>query len=202
MREEMTIGVAEVTDDAGLLDPEPDAVTRAIPKRRAEFAAGRRAARLALEVAALPVVAIPQGAKRAPVWPDGVVGSITHDGDLAVACVAPTSRIKRIGIDLAEARDFPEHLRSQILLTPDEQQQNGLEARISFSAKETVFKAFFPEVGSYFGFDAVEVAPSLTAETFDVTLRRPLGRFQTGFKCRGGIVFLEDHLVTWLASPT
>lgn len=197
----LTFAGALVTDDADLLPPEPDAVARAIPKRRAEFAAGRRAARLALNKAGLPSGAIPQGAKRAPVWPKGVTGSITHYNGLALACVAGSDRIKRLGLDLAEASDFPENLRDQILLTPQEQRQTGLEARITFSVKESVFKAFFADVGVYFGFDAVEVVPSPTAETFDVSFRRALGDYPEGFTCGGWIVMLNDRLVTWLALP-
>ena len=158
-RPDIAVGGATVSDDSGLIGPEKDAVLRAIPKRRAEFAAGRLAARSAMQMAGFSPVAIPQEQTRAPLWPCGLVGSITHDAGLALAALASNDVISRLGIDLAEASDFPEHLRPRVLKTPAELTQSGLEARVSFSAKECVFKALFQDVGQYFGFGAVSVAP-------------------------------------------
>lgn len=183
----------------GLIEPEPNAVTRAVPKRRAEFAAGRRAARDALRAAGLPMVAVPQGERRAPRWPEGVIGSITHDAGLALACIARSKHVARLGIDLAEATDFPDHLRKEILRTPSEDRLSGLEARIAFSAKETVFKAFYPEVQTYFGFDAVEVMPRLAENSFIIRLRRPLGACPEDAEFKGAVTILEKRLVTVLA---
>ncbi len=197
----VTFGAEEVTGDEGLIDPEPRAITRAIPKRRAEFAAGRRAARHAMKTAGLAETAIPQGEKRAPLWPEGLRGSITHDNGLALACIARADAVTRLGLDLAEASDFPEHLRNEILRTPEEQRQSGLDARITFSAKETVFKAFYPEVGSYFGFDAVEVAPALAENRFSIRLRRTLGACPAGTEFQGAVIMLDNRLVTLLAVP-
>ncbi len=194
----VSVAVATVGTEDGLLDPEPQAVAKAIPKRRAEFAAGRRAARAALAKAGLPAIAIPQGPNRAPLWPDGTVGSISHDAGLAVASIAEVSRVTRLGIDLAEAKDFPEHLRSEILRTPAEQAQSGLEARLSFSAKESVFKAFYPEVGRHFGFDAVEITPDMDKGVFTARLCTSLGPVAVGTVLRGQATIADDRLVTIL----
>lgn len=184
------VGCAPVTDDQGLLGTEAEAIAKAIPKRRAEFAAGRRAARAAMEAAGWPRSALPQGPSRGPVWPQGIAGSISHDAGFAIAAVAERSNIARLGIDLAEASDFPDHLRPRVLTTPIERAQSGIEARVTFSAKECVFKAFYEDVGQYFGFGAVEVLPALDAGTFKVTVREPLGPYarNTVFTGRFGIV--------------
>lgn len=197
----VAVGVSDVGSEQGLLDPEPLAVTRAISKRRTEFAAGRRAARMALTAADLPEVAIPQGRNRAPVWPTGVVGSISHDQRLAVAVVARSQSMSRLGIDIADASPFPKHLRDEILRTSAERALGGIDARLSFSAKEAVFKAFYPEVQRYFGFGAVEITPNLSGEHFTVTLREPLGSAPNASTFEGRAAIVGEHLVTILAIP-
>ncbi|MEO0915472.1 MAG: 4'-phosphopantetheinyl transferase superfamily protein [Pseudomonadota bacterium] len=198
---DISVALSLVAGESGMLPPEEDAVARAIPKRRAEFAAGRRAAREALKAAGLPQTAILQGDNRAPIWPEGAIGSITHHEGLAVAAVAQTRRIKRLGIDLAEANDFPEKLRKQILKTAAERAQTDLEARVSFSAKESVFKAFFPDVRAYFGFDAVEVRPDLHQGTFTARFTRDLGPVAAGAMHHGKVLIDEACLFTLLADP-
>lgn len=197
----VSVGFSEVGTDDGLLDPEPEAVAKAIPKRRAEFAAGRRAARMALRNADMAEVAIPKGGNRAPVWPQGVVGSLSHDDHFAMAVVAPSTSVRFLGIDLADAKDFPEHLRNEILQTPAERKQTGLEARLSFSAKETVFKALYPSVGRYFGFGAVEVFPRLSNNTFTATTLQNLGAVPSGSSFSGRIGRTDRHLITLLDVP-
>ena len=73
------VGYAAIEGTHGLLPEEAPAIARAIPKRQAEFAAGRRAARAALTTLGHPAQAIPVGDRRAPIWPQGTVGAITHD---------------------------------------------------------------------------------------------------------------------------
>ncbi|MEM9427120.1 MAG: 4'-phosphopantetheinyl transferase superfamily protein [Pseudomonadota bacterium] len=196
---DIAVGLSDVGPEDGLIAPEPEFIAKAIPKRQAEFAAGRRAARMALGPLGHANTAIPQGKDRAPIWPEGLVGSLSHDAGLAVACVAPSDTLIGLGIDLAEAADFPTHLRCEILRTPSEEQQSGLEARLNFSAKEAVFKAFYPSVGKYFGFAAVEVIPDMQAERFTVTLRQPLGATPEGAQFEGRFAITEGRLITLFA---
>lgn len=193
---DIAVGLSYVNTEDGLIDPEPEAVAKAIPKRRAEFAAGRRAARMALDPLGHANTAIPQGKDRAPIWPEGLVGSLSHDAGLAIACAGSVDTQPGLGIDLAEAKDFPERLRPEILRTPTEKQQTGLEARLNFSAKEAVFKAFYPSVGGYFGFAAVEVVPDMAASRYAVTLRQPLGPAPEGARFEGRFAIIEGRLIT------
>ncbi len=198
---DISVAISAVGSEDGLLDPEPLAVTRAVAKRRAEFAAGRRAARTAMRKAGYPEAAIPQGPRRAPVWPDGLVGSLSHDSDLAIAGIAPASKLAGLGLDLTEAADFPERLRSEVLKTAQETQQSGLEARLSFSAKETVFKSLFPQVQEFFGFAAVEILPDMRAGRFAVRLRQALGPYPAEARFEGRFAIIDRHLMTLLAIP-
>lgn len=193
--------LSPVTGDMAVLPDEQTAIAKAIPKRRAEFAAGRRAARGALAELGLGPTAIPQGLHRCPIWPTGVVGSISHDNGLAAAVVAKSDVVHRLGIDLADASGFPDHLRSQILHSASERLQSDIEARISFSAKECVFKAFYRDVEAYFGFDAVEVSPDLSRGIFDVVLTRGLGPVPVGSRFQGRCAILDKRLITLLADP-
>lgn len=140
---------------------------RVAPKRRRDFEAGRTAARRALaDLGVDPASPVLQGAHREPLWPTGITGSITHAHGWAIAAVAPSTAVGGLGIDL-EHRDawFPglanevafgaelDHLRS---LGPEEQRAATVAL---FAAKESVYKAFFPRVGRYFGFEAASVRP-------------------------------------------
>ncbi len=82
---------------------------RAIPARHQEFCLGRAAARAALQQLGRAPVPILRGPQREPLWPDGIVGSITHINGLALAALAERRLSTGIGIDL-EHRDrfFPE----------------------------------------------------------------------------------------------
>lgn len=143
--------------EAGLLGEQ------AGPVRRASFRLGRAAAHDALEQLGHNHGAVGIGTHRQPLWPTGVRGSISHAGDFAVALVAPDAKTDGIGIDLEELRAAPE-LADQV---PRPEEHEWL-SRLSpvertrslfalFSAKEAVFKAFFPRVGRFFGFEAASL---------------------------------------------
>lgn len=103
MRSDQSLGEFSGFIEAdGDLEPiERSFVANAVHSRRKEFALGRALARRALAAAGHARVGIPAGPDRAPIWPTGIIGSITHCDHIAVAAVAPTqSGIQAIGIDL------------------------------------------------------------------------------------------------------
>ena len=143
---EMAVGDAS---EAELLPEELAHVRRAVPKRVQEFAAGRICARRAMAKLGLPPAAIPAGADRAPVWPDGVLGSITHaDGHCAAAVARSGHGIAAIGLDLEEAALLPEGVL-EIVCSAEEHAwldahssaEREILARAIFSAKECAYKA-------------------------------------------------------------
>lgn len=130
-------------------------LTGAVPKRRSEFLAGRLCAALALRAAGMPIELERKG--RAPVWPAGVAGTISHNDSCAIAVVSRTHR--RLGVDCetimppeqattlqteiltpAEAALRPEHLPFATFLT------------LVFSAKETLYKALSIQLTDIPGF--------------------------------------------------
>ena len=192
------IGWSVVSDAEDLWPEERPAVIRAIPKRQAEFAAGRRAARIALQSIGHPGVALPVGETRAPLWPPGILGTITHDAGLAMSAVLPEPDAKGLGIDLTMAEPLPGETRRAILPHASEADLDPLTARVGFSAKETLFKALFRQVGTFFGFAAVDVRPDLATERFDIRLRDPLGDIPVGTTWQGRFVIRGGRILTAL----
>lgn len=139
---------------------------RTVPSRRAAFVAGRSAAHAALAELDRDVGSILPGPMREPVWPEGILGSLSHAGEVAVAVAAPTDRTVGIGVDVEVARPAPELWdqvprpaeRRWLRAIPDPVRRERALMSL-FSAKEAVYKAFFPRVGHYFGFSAAELTP-------------------------------------------
>lgn len=137
-------------DDLGLTLPA--ALSRASDRRRAEFIAGRALACLAQ--AALGIVPRPVafGADRAPVWPAGLSGSISHAGDHCACFVLPAD-LGTAGIDLEEmAEGCALQAILDLAMTSEEVAIIGacpdlrIAATLCFSAKEAAFKALYPKV--------------------------------------------------------
>lgn len=143
----------------------PESLYSAVVKRRAEFLAGRYCAKRALEQLGIFNTQIPIGEHRTSVWPVNIVGSISHSNGLAIAAIANRPTIAGIGIDI-ENIVAPETLektqqfitsKSELDLISTDLQACTQLFTIIFSVKESFFKAAYPMVGNYFGFDAVSL---------------------------------------------
>src|SRR5260370_12098794 len=77
----------------------PQALRYATQKRQREFLAGRWCAEEALQCLGAGSTHVAMAEDRTPIWPDGVVGSITHTDDFAAAAVAWAADIAWVGID-------------------------------------------------------------------------------------------------------
>ena len=164
------IGVTDPKTAGELWPEEAAAITRAIPKRRVEFAAGRSAARAAMAELGLSPCAIPQSSDRAPLWPEGMSGSIAHCDDYCIAAVAQVTHYKALGIDIEPATPLAPELIDIICTKPERdwltsQPDPALAAKMIFSAKEAVYKAQYPLTRQIIGFDAVTLAISNGAFT-------------------------------------
>ena len=202
------LGIETVSGDDGLRPVEAIAVSKAVPKRVAEFAAGRRAARKALGAIGHEASDLPTGPDRAPVWPNGVVGSITHHEGRCIAVVARRSSLSGLGLDLAALDPLAEDLWPTILTDNDRNwlsdQQKPLQggyAQMIFSAKEATYKALYPLSRRIVGFDAMDIAPDLARNRFTATLRIPFGPHRAGRRLEGQLFCRDGLICTLMALP-
>jgi 4'-phosphopantetheinyl transferase EntD len=197
-------GVAVATCDLALADPgalwpaERDSIAGAVPHRLAEFSAGRQAARRALAALGHPAAALPMGADRAPLWPEGIAGSIAHAAGVAVA-VARSG--PPLGIDVEDDAPLTPDLWP-VIAGPEEQRalppgDTGRRVRQVFAAKEALFKAQYPATRAMFGFDAVAVA--LANGGFSATFRISVGAFRQGQIIRGRMALVEGLILAGVA---
>lgn len=167
---ELCLCAARIEDRrAELLPEELPAVARAVEKRVAEFSTGRYLARRALAARGLPVAAIPRADDRQPRWPAGVLGSITHAGDLAIAGIADSAALLGFGIDLEEALRVTGPLHDKLFTGAERERIATADQRLAglmFSAKEAGYKAVFPRAGRFIGFQEAEVLVDWPARQF------------------------------------
>lgn len=185
-------------------DPsEGAAVERAVPKRVAEYHAGRAAARAAMVAMGLPPRPIPMGADRAPIWPEGLSGSISHTAQACVAVVGARDDWVGIGVDLEEATALDPlmvgeicTLSEQAWLGTQPADERGLMAKLIFSAKEAAYKAQYPLSGALFGFEMLELTIDRAESRFEAQFLQAQGPFSQGTILAGSYVHAAGLLVT------
>ena len=143
----------------------PQALRHATQKRQREFLAGRRCAEEALQCLGADSTHVAMAKDRTPIWPVGVVGSITHTGDFAAAAVAWAADIAGLGIDSeqiidpAAARDIADicMVDEATLFKPAHGRSFCDFCTFVFSAKEAVFKCLFPLTRKFLEFSDVRI---------------------------------------------
>lgn len=177
------------------------------PKRQADFLAGRVMASVAQAAFALPIEQISVGPDRAPVWPAGLSASLSHGND-RVACLATPNDRKLVGVDL---EDFASgDLLTAILaecLQPTERRAATAQSHLTldaaatllFSAKETIFKALYPVVQRFFGFEKVVLSGCVAGETLEFELIETLHpQLPAGFSFGVCSRLSSRGVLTWL----
>lgn len=148
-----------------LIEP-PASIQRSVAKRQTEFLAGRLCARQAIRQLDGRRYVPPIGDDRAPVWPNDVCGSITHSSGWAAAIVASKQHWRGLGMDVEQVMSSERAVRlAGEILTADELQRMaaGPEHHVAqcitltFSLKESLFKALYPLVLKRFYFEDAEV---------------------------------------------
>ena len=176
----VTFDPTTFTDADLLWLPHHAELSNAGRKRKAEHLAGRIAAAHALPDHAVPGI----GPSGEPLWPEGFSGSITHSGTQAMAVVVrhPDALV---GIDCEailpdrEAREIQDGIvdaQEAICLTHSGY-PFALALTLAFSAKESLFKALFPQVKTYIGFDCARIM-TLDERTLTLALTRPQAEFK------------------------
>ena len=145
---------------------------------------------------------IPKHEDRSPVWPTGVIGTISHFEQHAAAAVASAAAYRGLGLDL----ESPETLSAEIatMVCRPEESGDTADAKLLFSIKEAIYKCIYPVVGHYVDFQEMEVRLDTTnasysaiphSETLDTRLIAGLQ----------GKYYRHDTMVlasAWLPEPT
>lgn len=133
-------------------------------KRLSDFSTGRYCAIKALEKLGIKDVHIPIGEDRAPVWPEGIVGSISHCDSLVGAIVAKNSDHISLGLDIEEIGRVTPDLWDLIFTQKEKDFLINLSDRelqekstAIFSIKEAYYKFQYPITKTYLDFLDVEV---------------------------------------------
>lgn len=142
-------------------------VARAVEKRRREFGTVRGLARTALARLGGPHAPLVPGERGAPGWPEGFTGSMTHCDGFRAAVVARTAELAVVGIDAEPNAPLPDRgILDTISLPAERPALRELAARqpevswerLLFSAKESVYKAWFPLTRKWLDFEEAEIA--------------------------------------------
>lgn len=197
----------EMAPGAGLFAEEAAAIARAVLARRQQFTAGRRMARQAWQRFGVPPVALLNDEQRVPIWPSDVVGTITHTSIWCAAAVARKHAVTGLGADVEPATPLELGLWDRIC-RPEEraflQAQpaplGGLLAKGVFSAKESIYKALYPNVRVFLDFLGmhIELEPAATEGLWiwHATLQTRWGSFEPGRRFPPGKLQLDAELIT------
>lgn len=183
----------------------PETLVSAIDKRQAEFLAGRALAMSAQQASGHIPAQVAIGDDRAPVWPAGLAGSISHARGHCACYLVPSAH-GHPGIDIetiASGQGLDAILR--LTVNPSETAllsaaaDPAVAATLCFSAKETLFKALYPVVRRHFGFHCAELCALPASDHVILELTETLHpslsaglRFDIAYESAG------DHVVTWL----
>lgn len=173
MIEELLPATVVTVETDGLADPGPAALypeeaalmARAVAKRRREFAAVRVCARRAMEKLGVPPQPVLPGDRGAPRWPQGLTGSMTHCQGYCAAALTRTTDLASLGIDAEPDLPLPEGVLSVVALPAEAERLRRLAGerpgvrwdRLLFSAKESVYKAWFPLTGRWLDFSEADI---------------------------------------------
>lgn len=189
------------------MDPQEGiAVKDAVPRRVAEFHAGRAAARAAMVALGMPPRPIPMGPDRAPIWPDGLAGSISHSADACVAAVGLRDDWAGVGVDVEEATALDPLLVAEICTRSEQRwlgqqppSERGLMAKLIFSAKEAAYKAQYPISRVVFGFDVLEITIDRDRTRFEAVFQSSQGSIPADAVLVGSYAHAAGLLVTGVA---
>jgi 4'-phosphopantetheinyl transferase EntD len=170
---------------SGLSSREQALVAGAVQKRGKEFATGRLLARRLLAKLGHADFELLRDSDRVPIWPEDVVGSISHKEDLCIVAVASARDRMGLGLDIEPDQPVKPGLE-RLVCRPRERDwvqaadplEQGCRCRAVFSAKEAVYKAFFPRVRQVWSFQDVELEIELDRNRFRAQLPTSADRSQ------------------------
>lgn len=177
-------------------------VANAVPSRRSEFFAGRACARKAMQDLGFRPTVIGMSPDRSPIWPPGLIGSISHCKTVCLAAVArQTDDILSIGLDIEPDSPLHEDMWDTICTSNERKwlarlpsSQRARQALRMFTAKESAYKAQYPLTQEFFEFEDLEI--EFDGHDFFAVLQRNVPGFAKGTKFRGRQMIYNGHVVS------
>lgn len=206
---EVAVGLARIgtAGKSCLTGAESDGLEQMVPARQAEFIAGRHALRRAQAALGVAGFALPNGPDRAPIWPGGYCGSISHAGGLAMAVLGRCrGGLRSLGLDIEEDTELESDLHETVLVPAERgalhgNDDAGRRAKAIFCIKECVYKAQYPLSRVIFGFEAIEVRPHAASRTFVARFLTDIAPFRAGNCLQGRYLACKGLIVAGLALP-
>ena len=187
-------GFALSMQEIALLSP------KAVKKRKDEFFLGRAACNSALKSIGIknpgPVL---KGSSSEPLWPEGIIGALSHCPGIAVCAVCYDNKLRGLGIDIEElAGDMPQDVIKLVCIDKEMEWVRGeaYKMKMIFSAKEAAFKAFFPSVKMYMDFKDAELKWNERKALFDATLLKSYEPFEAGFSFEVGSIINSRYVLS------
>jgi 4'-phosphopantetheinyl transferase EntD len=160
-----------------LFPEEEGHIVSAVATRRREFMTGRACARMALRELGIAPMAIGRGKRGEPLWPAGVVGSITHCANYCACAVAKTTEVISLGIDAEVNAPLPPRVLERVAFGRERDRVAVVDEihldRLLFSAKEAIYKAWFPLTERWLSFEDVDLSIDELGNTFCARLLVP-----------------------------
>ncbi len=187
------------------------APVRGVAKRQGEYLAGRLCAREALHQLCGQALIPGRDEDGVPIWPAGVVGSITHGAGQAAAIVASAQQWQGLGLDLEKrlSAERATKLAGEILTPAELQRAAGLSAEqfahlvtLTFSIKESLFKALYPLVLIRFYFHDAELLAWDEDGQAELQLLLDLStEWRAGTRLNGQFAEFDAYLLSLVAIP-
>jgi len=195
-----------------VLEAELPLIKNAVEKRRREFSAGRNCARQALRALGCADTPILHDQNRAPLWPPGIVGSITHSNTHAAAVAAENSKLCGLGIDMEIISRVSPAITRKILTTSEKrylQQQKETAKQhlraLFFSAKEAIYKCLHPLLQCRIGFEDARIECEPDQRSIKIYMCSRIQSMLPGVKClQGRYCYFDDTVCSavWLETKT
>ena len=186
-----------------LIGDEVLAVEQVRPARAREFGAGRAAAREAMSLLGQPPRPVLQGEDRAPIWPRGLTGSITHSARDCLAVVTDAPEIRALGLDIEATAPLESALWPEICTMAEMNwlsslgpSQRGHFAKLVFSAKEAAYKAQYAVSRQMLGFHDMVLTIDLSKQRFTAQFTAEVDGFIPGATLQGRFAILGAAFIT------
>ena len=143
-------------------------IKNAAQARVAEFSAGRSCAKKALTQLGITNFPLHVGKERQPVWPNTIVGSISHCKSHVGVAVAEKNHFASIGLDIETIKPLRYNISSHVCTSKERQwlsqlskEQHELMLILIFSLKEAIYKAVYAHTHIKLAFKDVTVIPNI-----------------------------------------